>query len=72
MRLRLSDSYMEKEDEPALEVVATMLNINYGHNMDLLNKCKPLLEYAQFVEQLHMILWQTYCVKTEEVSRRCY
>lgn len=59
LRLRLSDAYMEKEDEPALEVVATMLNINYGHNMELLNKCRPLLEYAQFVEQVRIFQKKT-------------
>ena len=54
MKLRLSDAFMGQEEEPALEVVANMLNINYGHNMELLNKCKPLMEYAQFIEQVRI------------------
>jgi len=54
MKLKLSDAFTEQKEEPSLEVVATMLNINYGHNMELLNKCKPLMEYAQFVEQVRI------------------
>lgn len=29
-----------------------MLNINYGHNKELLTACKPLGEYAWFVSQV--------------------
>lgn len=49
--LRLSDSF-EKGSEPDIEVTVTMININYGHNKDLLNACKPLNEYAWFVEKI--------------------
>ena len=27
-----------------------MLNINYGHNQELLKKCQPLYEYAHFIK----------------------
>ncbi len=36
--------------EPCLECTATMLNINYGHNKELMEKCRRLKEYAYFVE----------------------
>ncbi len=36
--------------EPCLECTATMLNINYGHNKMLMEKCRRLKEYAYFVE----------------------
>lgn len=29
-----------------------MLNINYGHNEELLNKCKPLKEYSIFTTRV--------------------
>ena len=29
-----------------------MLNINYGHNKELMDECKPLAEYAWFVEKV--------------------
>lgn len=51
MILSLSDSF-EKGSEPDIEVKVTMININYGHNKDLLNACKPLDEYAWFVDKV--------------------
>ena len=47
--LRLSDAFDEKQGA-CLECVATMLNINYGHNRELMEKCRRLEEYAQFVQ----------------------
>ena len=29
-----------------------MLNINYGHNKELLDDCKPLHEYSWFIERI--------------------
>lgn len=49
--LQLSDSF-EKGSEPDIEVKVTMININYGHNKDLLNACKPLNEYSWFVDKI--------------------
>lgn len=34
---------------PALECRALVLNINYGKNRKLLEKCRPLLEYSRFI-----------------------
>lgn len=39
----------EKELQPALECTATLLNINLGHNRELMEKCRILKEYAQFI-----------------------
>lgn len=33
-----------------------MLNINYGHNLELLNKCKRLHDYAYFVNEVNQNL----------------
>jgi hypothetical protein len=49
---KLSDSYEIQTDDPALELKATVLNINLGHNQELLNTCKTLKEYSIFVEKL--------------------
>ncbi len=49
--LKLSDSF-EKDSKPDIEVTVTMININYGHNMELLNACKPLKEYSWFVDRI--------------------
>lgn len=50
--LRLSDSFAIRDERPALEVTATVLNINYNHNKELLAQCKPLQDYAAFVEKI--------------------
>ena len=42
--LRLSDSYEIKEDSPSLDLVVRMLNINAGHNDELMHSCKTLRE----------------------------
>ena len=55
--LRLSDSF---DGEPDIEVRVTMININYGHNKELLEACKPLNEYAWFVDKVRS------CQKTME------
>ena len=43
--LKLSDAFGGKSD---IEVNVTLLNINYGRNKDLLDRCKPLKEYSWF------------------------
>lgn len=48
--MRLSDSFEKKDEEPAVECIARFININYGHNQELLNSCKRLHDYSYFVE----------------------
>lgn len=48
-KLRLSDAYVQKDREPALECTAVMLNVNYGHNKTLMDRCGKLKEYAILV-----------------------
>ena len=51
--LRLSDSFEGSAgEEPALECTAIMLNINYGHNRELMEKCQVLHDYSYFVEEV--------------------
>ena len=50
--LYLSDAFEKKQDEPSLELAVTVYNINLGHNRELLNACRLLKEYAQYVEQV--------------------
>ena len=50
--LKLSDSYESPEEEPQLELVVTMLNINSGKNAELMERCQPLKEYALYVEKV--------------------
>ena len=48
MVLRLSDAFVVKTDMPNLECVATVLNINPGHNERIVEKCSKLFQYIQF------------------------
>ncbi|MCM1387155.1 MAG: Rpn family recombination-promoting nuclease/putative transposase [Bacillus sp. (in: Bacteria)] len=48
--LRLSDAFAERKRESAVELQVRMLNINYGHQKELMEKCKVLREYAEFVD----------------------
>lgn len=48
----MSDAYENPTEEPDLELKVTMLNINAGHNEELLNNCRILWEYAQYVARV--------------------
>ena len=52
--LKLSDLFWRPngEKEPCLECKTLMLNINYGHNRELMKKCRRLEEYAIFVDTI--------------------
>ena len=50
--LRLSDSFIKREEQPDLECRAVVLNINYGHNKELMEACRKLYEYSRFVETI--------------------
>ena len=50
--MKLSDSFIHKEENTDLEVVAHLININPGHNEDLYSKCQILWEYVQFVARM--------------------
>ncbi len=50
--LRLSDAFEKAAAEPELELKVLMLNINFGCNKDLMDKCRTLREYAQYVDQV--------------------
>lgn len=47
--LHLSDLFIQKDNVPCLECTAVVLNINLGHNRELMEKCSALKQYAQFV-----------------------
>ena len=45
--LRLSDAFENKRAEADVELTVRMLNINYGHNKLLMEKCRILEEYSK-------------------------
>ena len=48
--LKLSDAFMTISAQPNLELVVSVININYNKNRKLLGACKPLAEYTLFVD----------------------
>ena len=50
----LSDAFPEWADKEnaALQCRAVVVNINLGYNMELMEKCKMLREYAQFIAMI--------------------
>ena len=50
--LWLSDAY---EGDGDIEVLVTMLNINYGKNKALMEVCRPLREYAWFIDRVRTL-----------------
>ena len=47
--LRLSDAFENKTVRADVELTVRMLNINYGHNKRLMEKCRALEEYSRLV-----------------------
>lgn len=48
--LRLSEAFENRDCQAAVELAVRVLNINYGHNGELMKKCRVLSEYAEFVQ----------------------
>ena len=49
---RLSSAYENPTEDPDLELRVTMLNVNDGHNLELMEHCRTLKEYAQYVAKV--------------------
>ena len=41
-----------KGKKASLECTALVLNVNYGHNKELMDRCKTLKQYAQFIAEI--------------------
>lgn len=54
--LRLSDAFENKSARADVELTVRMLNINHGHNGRLMERCRLLKEYAEFVEITRMYM----------------
>ncbi len=65
--LKLSDAFSNKSYRGCLECEANMLNINYGHNRELMEKCQKLKEYALFVDTV-----REYMHKSPKTPRKAF
>lgn len=59
--------------EPSLECTAIVLNINYGNNQALLEKCRPLLDYSMFIHYIreNLVLGYTPEESVDLAVERC-
>lgn len=64
--LRLSDAF--ESSDGCLECEAIMLNINYGHNRRLMEKCRRLEEYAIFVATVRKFAAVNHCTLEDAIT----
>lgn len=50
--LNLSDAFIHGNEESQMELRARTLNINYGHNQDIMERCPVLCQYAILVSKI--------------------
>ena len=55
----LSAAFENLTGEPDLELKVLTLNINKGHNLKLMEQCRTLKEYAQYVERVRKYVGKT-------------
>ena len=51
---KLSSAFENLSGEPKLELIVTVLNINEGHNALLMEHCRTLKEYSQYVTKVRI------------------
>lgn len=59
---RLSNAFSDKESA-CLECIATVLNVNIGHNQEILDQCRLLYEYSYFLQTVRK------CVEDSEGNK---
>ena len=64
--LELSDSFPKwiNKEKAALDCKAVVLNINLGYNKEVMEKCKKLKEYAQYIARVRKYLDAKYDIET--------
>ena len=63
----------DKTNKPSIEVVVQLLNINYGCNQELLEKCQKLMEYSKFVALVRVksdMLTEKYKKEMKSVNKK--
>ena len=50
--LKLSDTFQHGNEQSKMELEAHMININYGHNRELMEQCRTLRDYSILVNKI--------------------
>lgn len=64
---KLSDAF-EDDRKGCIELIVRVININFGHNRELLSKCESLYGYAYFVEAIRNNLQMMELSKAVEMA----
>ena len=68
-QLQLPSAYEHPVEDPDLELRVTVLNVNEGHNKELMEHCQTLKEYAQYVARVRKYTSSTELSLEEAVER---
>ena len=65
--------YEDPEDMPALECIATVVNINLGKNQELMERCKTLYGYSYLVAEIRANLERNWPISEaiDEAVKKC-
>ena len=66
---KLSDMFINKEEHPDLDVTAHVININPGHNEELLDKCGKLREFSVFSAKMREALDEARGLSKEDLEK---
>lgn len=69
VELKLSDAFIVPEGNENFEWTAVVLNINFGHNKELMNRCSMLNEYAILIGTIRKYEQDTGYAIEEGVTR---
>lgn len=70
--LYMSDSYADGRGSGCIECTCRVLNINRGHNASILNKCRKLWEYSEFVSEIRAWTDRGYDIKAAVLNSMDY
>ena len=70
--LYMSDSYADGRGSGCIECTCRVLNINRGHNSAILNKCRKLWEYSEFVSEIRAWTDKGYNIKAAVLNSMDY
>ena len=73
--MKLSDAFEKKVENPELELVCKVYNINFGKNKDILDRCQILREYMTFVDYVRFYHkeqnFEDLCIAINRAIDRC-
>ena len=61
--LKLSDSFENKDRNGCMEFQCLVLNINYGKNKEIMEKCKRLMDYTILIERIRIYAKKVYSLE---------